>query len=105
LRIVLLSLALLFGFAPAGVALAQSAAPDRVPQQRATCPPDVKGEAPTVGSGSNEPLSDKLAQSNGVICPPAGVDQDIHVRPPGGGEHKIIPPPGSPGGDPRIEPK
>jgi hypothetical protein len=85
--------------------LAQSAAPDRVPQQRATCPPDVKGEAPTVGSGSNEPLSDKLAQSNGVICPPAGVDQDIHVRPPGGGELKIIPPPGSPGGDPRIEPK
>jgi hypothetical protein len=105
LRIVLLSLALLFGFAPAGVEQAQSAAPDRVPQQRATCPPDVKGEAPTVGSGSNEPLSDKLAQSNGVICPPAGVDQDIHVRPPGGGELKIIPPPGSPGGDPRIEPK
>ncbi|MGZ3290378.1 MAG: hypothetical protein ACXU87_20335 [Xanthobacteraceae bacterium] len=105
MRTLLLSLALLFGLASTGVAVAQSAAPDRVPQQGAACPPDVKGEGPTVGSGSNEPLSDKLAQSNAVICPPAGVDNDIHVRPPGGGELRVIPPPGSPGGDPRIEPK
>lgn len=89
--------------AGANMSLAQPANPS--PGEAATCPPDVKGNPPTVGGRSSEPLSDKLAQSNGVICPPAGVDQDIHVRPPGGGELKIIPPPGSPGGDPRIEPK
>jgi hypothetical protein len=58
-----------------------------------------------VGSGSDAPLSDRLAQSKGVICPPADVDRDIHVAPPGGGELKVIPPPGSPGGDPRVQPK
>jgi hypothetical protein len=68
-------------------------------------PPDAK-EAPTVGGGgSSEPLSDKLAQSKGVICPPAGMDRDLQVRPPGGGALKVIPPPGTPGGDPRVEPR
>ena len=90
----------------AGTALAQPVGTDRVPEQQgAVCPPDVKGSGPTVGSSSDAPLSDKLAQSKGVICPPAGVDRDIHVAPPGGGELKVIPPPGSPGGDPSIEPK
>ena len=61
------------------------------------------GKAPDGKTGDT--LSDKLARSKGVICPPAGVDRDIHVTPPGGGELKIIPPPGTPGGDPRVEPK
>jgi hypothetical protein len=47
------------------VSLAQSTATPP-PESRATCPPDVKGEPPTVGGGSSEPLSDKLAQSRGV---------------------------------------
>ena len=50
----------------ANVSLAQSTATPR-PESGATCPPDVKGEPPTVGGGSSEPLSDKLAQSKGVI--------------------------------------
>jgi hypothetical protein len=100
-----LMIAMFVSLAPAGMALAQPVGADRVPEQGTACPPDVRGESPTVGSGSNAPLSDKLAQSKGVICPPAGVDRDIHVTPPGGGELKVIPPPGSPGGDPRIEPK
>jgi hypothetical protein len=70
-----------------------------------TCPPDIKGEPPTVGSGSSKPLSDKLADSKGVICPPSGIDQDMQVRPPGGGQLKVIPPPGTPGGDPDVHPK
>jgi hypothetical protein len=86
------------------VALAQSAAQPS-PESGVTCPPDIKGEPPTVGGGSSEPLSDKLAQSKGVICPPAGVDQDMQVAPPSGGHIKIIPPPGSPGGDPNVQPK
>jgi len=37
--------------------------------------PHVNGEPPTVGGGSSKPLSDKLAQSKGGICPPAGIDR------------------------------
>jgi hypothetical protein len=70
-----------------------------------TCPPDVKGEPPTVGGGNNKPLSDKLADSKGVICPPTDIDQDMQVRPPSGGQLKVIPPPGTPGGDPDVHPK
>jgi hypothetical protein len=50
-------------------------------------------------------LSDKLAQSKGVICPPAGVDHGMQVAPPDGGRLKIIPPPGTPGGDPGVQPR
>ena len=102
-RTISMAFAMFVGLA-AGAAMAQSVGADRVPEQGVTCPPDVK-EGPTVGRGSDAPLSDKLAQSKGVICPPAGIDRDIHVAPPGGGELKIIPPPGTPGGDPRVEPK
>ena len=50
-------------------------------------------------------LSDKLAQSNGVICPPPGVDPEIHEPTPPGGSMKVIPPPGTPGGNPNVQPK
>ena len=51
-------------------------------------------------------LSDKLARSGGVICPPARVDPEIRAStPPGGGAMPVIPPPGSPGGDPSIKPQ
>jgi hypothetical protein len=50
-------------------------------------------------------LSDKLAQSKGVICPPRHVDEDIKAPTPKGGRMPVIPPPGSPGGNPNIQPK
>jgi hypothetical protein len=86
---------------------AQPAPQQRAPSdQRAACPPDVKGEPPTVGGGGgSQPLSDKLAESKGVICPPAGVDREMQVKPPASGELKVIPPPGSPGGDRSVEPR
>ncbi len=67
----------------------------------------------TVGQGGGvdarrrpgENLSDKLAQSNGVICPPPGVDPEIHEPTPPGGSIKVIPPPGTPGGNPGVQPK
>jgi hypothetical protein len=70
-------------------------------------------ERATVGEGSginvkkqsDQTLSDKLAQSNGVICPPANVDPDIKAPTPQGGTMPVIPPPGSPGGDPQVQPK
>jgi hypothetical protein len=104
LRSVITIIAALVTVVTANVSLAQSTATPP-PESGATCPPDVKGEAPTVGGGSSEPLSDKLAQSKGVICPPAGVDREMEVTPPSGGHLKVIPPPGTPGGDPNVQPK
>jgi hypothetical protein len=52
-----------------------------------------------------EPLGDKLARSDGVLCPPAGVDPQMHAPTPDAGNMPVIPPPGSPGGDPTVRPK
>jgi hypothetical protein len=69
------------------------------------CPPDVKEDgAPTVGSAGPD-LSKKLSESKGIICPPAAVDPEMAVPPPAGGKLKVIPPPGSPGGDSGVQPK
>jgi hypothetical protein len=63
----------------------------------------TKPQAPSAGGGEN--LSDKLARTEGVICPPPHVDPEIHAPAPGGGAIEVIPPPGSPGGDPSVKPK
>jgi hypothetical protein len=72
------------------------AAPDR------NCPPETRQNTPGADTGTN--LSDKLADSRGVICPP-GVDPGMSQPPPPGGAIKVIPPPGAPGGDPTVQPK
>ena len=69
------------------------------------CPPSAGANAPTVGKPENKSLSDQLAASKGVICPPAGIDPDMQQAPPQGGAMKVIPPPGSPGGNPNVQPK
>jgi hypothetical protein len=56
----------------------------------------------TTGSAN---LSDELSRSKGIICQPAEVDPGISVPPKGGGVTHVIPPPGTPGGDPSIVPK
>ena len=103
----LLLIFIVVGVSIASSALAQSTGQGRVaPEPGVACPPDVRGDPPTVGGGaSSSPLSDKLAQSNGVICPPTGLDADMQVPPPGGGRLKVIPPPGSPGGNQNVQPK
>jgi hypothetical protein len=63
-----------------------------------------KNEPSTTGSARNENLSDKLARGDGVLCPPH-VDPGMATPPPGGGKTPVIPPPGSPGGDPNVQPK
>ena len=78
-------------------------APDGRP--RADCPPGASANAPAIGRDSKGTLSDQLAESKGVICPPAGIDPEMQQKPPEGGAMKIIPPPGSPGGNPSIQPK
>jgi hypothetical protein len=71
-------------------------------------------QPPTPGAGapsqqttgqSREPLSDRLAQSDGVMCPPNEVDRQMPKPPPEEGKTPVIPPPGSPGGDPTVRPK
>ena len=62
-------------------------------------------EGQTTGQ-AREPLGDKLARSEGVLCPPAGIDPEIRAPTPENGSNTpVIPPPGSPGGDPNLRPK
>ena len=67
----------------------------------------VPGKTPegTTTGQRPEQLGDKLARSDGVLCPPAGVDPEMHAPAPDAGKTPVIPPPGSPGGDPTIRPK
>ncbi len=77
------------------------------------CANDGDSTHATVGQGgdfeerkpADRTLSDQLARSDGVICPPARVDPEIHAPTPPGGRMPVIPPPGSPGGDPNVQPK
>jgi hypothetical protein len=51
-------------------------------------------------------LSSDLNRSGGVITPPAGIDPEIKQSPPAtGSTMPIIPPPGTPGGNPTVKPK
>ena len=51
-------------------------------------------------------LSTDLNRSGGVITPPTGIDPEIkQTPPPTGSTMPIIPPPGTPGGNPAVKPK
>jgi hypothetical protein len=65
---------------------------------------DIAPNGTTPGQ-SQAPLGDKLAKSDGVLCPPAGVDPQMRAPAPETGNMPVIPPPGSPGGDPTVRPK
>ena len=116
-----LSIGMLFGAALMPVfSLAQSAqdsplpkAPPEIMSKEARDPKACAQQGLTVGQ-DNKPqsaettgmsLSEQLARSDGVICPPPGVDPDIRAPTPEGGRMPVITLPGSPGGDPNIRPK
>ena len=80
-------------------------APPALSQPSSPCLPSVGNNAPSNETTGSRTLSDQLSQSKGVICPPAGIDPGISVPPSGGGRTPVIPPPGTPGGDPSIQPK
>jgi hypothetical protein len=86
--------------APPAPGLATNCTPMQPVPQRGTVTPD----GATTGQRA-EALGDKLARSDGVLCPPAGVDPEIRAPTPDTGNTPVIPPPGSPGGDPNIRPK
>ena len=89
---------------------AQTAPPQ--PQRASDCTPTqpvpprgtVVPEGATIGQ-AGEPLGDRLAKSDGVLCPPAGVDPEMRAPAPDIGNTPVIPPPGSRGGDPNVRPK
>jgi hypothetical protein len=86
--------------APPSPARATDCAPMQPAPQQGTVAPEGR----TTGQRA-EPLSDKLARSDGVLCPPAGVDPEIRAPTPDTGNTPVIPPPGSPGGDLTVRPK
>lgn len=87
--------------APPPVGRTADCAPTRPVPPRGTIAP----EGSTTGQPRTETLGDRLAQSDGVLCPPPGVDPEIRAPTPETGNTPVIPPPGSPGGDPNVRPK
>jgi hypothetical protein len=79
---------------------ASNCAPIKPVPPRGTIAP----EGTTTGQ-AGELLSDKLAKSDGVLCPMADVDPEIRAPTPDAGNMPVIPPPGSPGGNPNLRPK
>ena len=75
------------------------------PTQVAPIEGSVQPSSPKSEAG--KPLGDTLAQSDGVLCPPPGVDPEMHAPTPNppNGSMPVIPPPGGPGGDPNVRPK
>lgn len=74
----------------------------------AQTPPAPAPPAPPVvkESDPNKPLSDKLKENEGVLTPNLGLDKEMQVKPPPtSSQMPVIPPPGEPGGDPKIQPK
>jgi hypothetical protein len=74
-------------------------------QPPGTEPPGKEGPPGQTTGQSREPLGERLAQSEGVLCPPSNIDPQMQKTPPNGSRTPVIPPPGSPGGDPTIRPK
>ena len=72
----------------------------------------VYGSSPSAAQGAQAPAakdnpSEKLDKSGGVIKPGSNIDPKMQVPPPDPGPTStpVIPPPGSPGGNPNVVPK
>lgn len=90
-------------------AFPQSVGPDQSPAtvDPKSCAPNERleqGPRGPVSPTTGESTTDKLARTDGVICPP-NVDSGIKAPTPDVGNMPVIPPPGSPGGDPNVRPK
>jgi hypothetical protein len=68
---------------------------------------DALAQSP--GSDANKSqnsLSDRLDETNGVIRPKQNLDPEMRIKPPRVNDSEaVIPPPGTPGGDPGARPK
>ncbi len=83
--------------------------PGQVPQTQPPTPllPPSTGVAPSGKESGSNPLSEQLSRSGGVIKPPDNVDRKIEAPTPDPGPRSmpVVPPPGSPGGNPGVKPK
>ena len=76
------------------------------PTPDSSTPVDPRQDPRSTGSlRPGETLSERLDRSDGVIRPAPDIAPDNTIRPPDTGTTPVIPPAGSPGGDPRINPK
>jgi hypothetical protein len=86
-------------------------APPAADRSNANCTPTQTTPQGNITADSNgkssENLGDKLAKSDGVLCPPSNVDPAMRAPSPKSDNSNtpVIPPPGSPGGDPSVRPK
>lgn len=89
---------------PPSPANPNAAPPDRVspPQRAPRAVPQQPGSA-----NPGEPLGDRLSRSQGTITPPSNIDPGMTAPPPPTGARSmpVIPPPGTPGGNPTVTPK
>jgi hypothetical protein len=63
--------------------------------------------APRDGGATGSTMSDQLSRDRGTLTPPSHVDPGMTVHPgnQGAGSMPVIPPPGTPGGNPTVVPK
>jgi len=88
-----------------GAALAQDRRnPRPQPAPEATEPRPTPGDNAPQPEGSTLPPGADLSHSGGVLAPPPTHDPSV-VTPPRDGSMPAIPPPGTPGGDPSVQPK
>ena len=73
------------------------------PPERIEPEPRQQRGGPGVPSG----MTDGAPARGGVVVPPLGVDPGMQapVPVPDPGTTRVIPPPGTPGGDPRVQPR
>jgi hypothetical protein len=91
----------------AGPALAQNPQPANPANPTVpVAPPNAAPPPPEQIAPPDRSLSDRLSRDKGTIAPP-NVDPGMTVRPPARcvGSTPVIPPPGSPGGNPSVIPK
>jgi hypothetical protein len=100
-----LCLVLLAALAGSTPTFAQSSADRACAQDRATIGAGDQLVLREGKDGKEQNLSDKLAKSGGIICPPTGIDSDIKAPTPDGGKLQVIPPPGTPQNQPNVQPK
>jgi hypothetical protein len=79
---------------------AAQCAPSRIAPEQGTI--TIPG---TTTGQSGAPRSDQLARSDGVLCPPAGVDSEMRIPAPDLGTTPVIPPPAPPQNRPDLQPK
>ena len=95
----------LAAFVMAGPAVGQ-VVPERL-APGATVPPGAGGDGAATTPRSESPLApltgSRPVPDAGVLAPPG--DGSPVIRPPATGTMPVIPPPGSPGGDPTVVPK